>query len=181
MIGLGKIRFIYRLLMLPTERLNIFLSKLVTILLATLALVAFQYFALLIEKSLFDLMLQEQFRSDVSLRMLIVSNPMFNLILPKSIDGIVIMYGLGAVTVTTTFTGIIMERSFRIKGIALAVIYVILNLAIVFAPGILNYELMDRGFLYESEVLMVTGVLILILTSISILISRKLLNDRIRV
>lgn len=177
----GKNTFIYRLLMLPTERLTIFFSKLATILIATLALVATQYLGLLIEKSLFDAMLEEAFRTEASLGSLIMDYPVTFLILPKSIDGFLIMYGFGLAAVITVFTGIMMERSFRIKGIVLGVIYGILNVVIVVAPGIINYELLPNNYLYESEVFIIICVLTVIMTTLSLLISRKLLNDRIRV
>ena len=45
----GKNTFVYRLLMLPTARINLFFAKLTTILLATFSLVGFQLVAIQIE------------------------------------------------------------------------------------------------------------------------------------
>ncbi|MGP4072936.1 hypothetical protein ACTWQB_10330 [Piscibacillus sp. B03] len=177
----GKNTFIYRLLMLPTERLNIFFSKLIAIFIATLALATFQFVALVLERALFDAMLSEMFRADMSLRMLMEGYPVTYMILPKSIDGFFIMYGIGLVSVMVVFTGILMERSFRIKGIILGAIYFVLSLALVVLPGILNYEVLSRAYLYDGELLAIMGVLLVIVAAVSIMVSRKLLNDRIRV
>ncbi|SEQ36349.1 hypothetical protein [Piscibacillus halophilus] len=178
---LGKNTFIYRLLMLPTERLNIYFSKLATILMSTLCLVAFQFVALLLERAVFKMMLPEEFRVDTLLTILLENFPLTYLILPKSIDGFFIIYGAGAISVALIFTIILLERSYRMKGIVLGVLYAIASIVLVVAPGVINFELLPNAYLYEIEVIAISGAIAIVIGLVSILISRKLLNDRIRV
>lgn len=178
---LGKNTFIYRLLMLPTERLNIYFSKLATILMSTLCLVAFQFVALLLERAVFKMMLPEEFRVDTLLTILLENFPLTYLILPKSIDGFFIIYGAGAISVALIFTIILLERSYRMKGIVLGGLYAIASIVLVVAPGVINFELLPNAYLYEIEVIAISGAIAIVIGLVSILISRKLLNDRIRV
>ena len=64
---LGKNTFIYRLLMLPTARINVYLAKATTILLFVLGLVALQLLLLPIEGQVLQWMVPTEFRTDMSI------------------------------------------------------------------------------------------------------------------
>src|SRR3954469_20701758 len=64
---LGKNTFSYRLLMLPTARINVYLAKATTILLYVLGLVALQLLLLPIEVQVLKWMVPSEFRSDLSI------------------------------------------------------------------------------------------------------------------
>ncbi|RPF55285.1 hypothetical protein [Aquisalibacillus elongatus] len=176
----GKNTFIYRLLMLPTERINIFFSKLVTIVVATLTLVGFQFLALLIENSIFNALVSDPFLSEMNVVNLISQDPLISMIFPHSLDGILLVYGFGAVIVGVLFTAILLERSYRIKGIAAAILYAIVVSALLASPFAVN-ELLLNGYMYPGEILFTFAVMALLVLMVSIVISRKLLNDKIRV
>ena len=63
----GKNTFIYRLLMLPTSRVNIFLSKALTIFLLVLGLIAIQLILFPIENFIFKAIIPNEFRIELKL------------------------------------------------------------------------------------------------------------------
>ena len=64
---LGKNTFSYRLLMLPTARIHVYLAKATTILLYVLGLVALQLLLLPVESQVLQWMVPSEFRTDLSI------------------------------------------------------------------------------------------------------------------
>ncbi|TFB25102.1 hypothetical protein E3U55_01535 [Filobacillus milosensis] len=178
---LGKNTFVYRLLMLPTERFNIFLSKLTTVLMATFGLVAFQLVAILIERSVFNLLIPDDLRQEVYFNQLMNTYPFTRILLPTNFDEFLIFYGTGILSVVVIFTVILLERSFRIKGIALGILYGLAMVGLVLSPIIINEEWFLDHYFYLSEIFWIEVVVSLIALALSMIISRKLLNDKVRV
>ncbi|WP_099156611.1 hypothetical protein [Virgibacillus ndiopensis] len=178
----GKNTFIYRLLMLPTARLNVFLAKITTILLMTFGFVAFQLILYPIESTILKWMVPKEFRVDLSVHELISSSGFLelNIIFPNSIIEFILNYGAGFVAVTILFTAIMFERSYRIKGILLGIGYSILAVIIFFAPIIIQ-EFLQRYYLYPSEILIVEVAMGIIVTCCSIWVSNYLLKKKIRI
>ena len=89
----GKNTFIYRLLMLPTARVNLYLAKGTAILLFVLGLVSLQLLLLIIEVRIFEWIVPDELRSDYILGEW-GFNILFNLIYPKSITEFFFIMGL---------------------------------------------------------------------------------------
>jgi hypothetical protein len=176
----GKNTFIYRLLMLPTTRLNIFYAKISTILIMTLGLVAFQLILLPIEILVMKGMVPNEFRMDMSVKEIVTSMPELMIIIPSSIVELILYYGAGLLIVTILFTGILMERSFRWKGIFAGLIYSALALMLLISPLLLQ-EFVLNGFLYPIELLVIEIVMGLIVFAASIWMSGFLLMKKITV
>ncbi|HSI68168.1 MAG TPA: hypothetical protein VK947_12155, partial [Planococcus sp. (in: firmicutes)] len=159
---IGKNTFVYRLLMLPTTRLNIFYAKITTILLLTFGLVAFQFILLPIEMSVMEAMVPAELRSDIGVAEFLVSMPGLNIILASSFVEFVLYYGAGVVAVSILFTAILFERSFRWKGIMAGLMYSVLAIAVMALPILLHYFVLD-GFFYPIELLaleVVMGIMV---------------------
>ncbi|WP_409296728.1 hypothetical protein V1498_02430 [Peribacillus sp. SCS-26] len=176
----GKNTFIYRLLMLPASRMNIYFTKALTILLMVLGLVALQLAILPLEISFFKAIVPADYRVNLDMKTLIYSNPATMILIPPTFMQFLLHYGGGIMAVFVLFTAILLERSFRIKGIILGVIYCAGALALIVLP--LFYAVMKgEMLLYPSELLLLEVLLGLIVCGISIWMSARLLNKRVSV
>ncbi|MGM8215673.1 hypothetical protein ACLIA0_08850 [Bacillaceae bacterium W0354] len=176
----GKNTFIYRLLMLPTERINVYLAKLVTILMITLSFIAIQLISLVIDLRIMKLIVSDTYREDFSVREVLMNNLDTGILFPGTFTEFFLFYGAGITTVAILFTAIMFERSYRLKGIVLGSVYSIIAVVIFFAPVLLN-DLLLNGFFYSDEIVyltITTGTLTLFL---SIMTSAYLLRKKIRV
>ncbi|WP_409291288.1 hypothetical protein [Peribacillus sp. SCS-37] len=176
----GKNTFIYRLLMLPASRMNIYFTKAMTILLMVLGLVALQLAILPLEISMFKAIVPADYRVDLEMKILIYSNPATMILIPPTFMQFLLHYSGGIMAVFVLFTAILLERSFRIKGIILGVLYCAGALALIVLP--LFYAVIKgEMLLYPSEVLLLEVVLGLLVCGISIWMSARLLNKRVSV
>ncbi|MBD8069079.1 hypothetical protein [Bacillus sp. PS06] len=176
----GKNTFVYRLLMLPTSRLNIFFAKITTILLLVFGLVAFQHILLLIENLVMKARIPEEFRVDLGIVSIIQSLPELSIIIPTSLIELVLYYGAGLMAVSVLFTAILMERSFKLKGILLGILYCAAAVIVLLAPLLLHEFVLD-GFFYPIELLILEIIMGLIILGVSIWMSRFLLIRKITV
>jgi cellulose synthase/poly-beta-1,6-N-acetylglucosamine synthase-like glycosyltransferase len=176
----GKNTFIYRLLMLPTTRLNIFFAKITTIMIMTFGLVAFQLILLPIEMLVMKAMVPNEFRADMSVIEIVTSIPELSIIIPGSILELILFYGAGLLGVSILFTGILMERSFRWKGIFAGLIYSALAVVILISPLLLQ-EFVLNGYFYPAELLVLEIVMGLMVLAASIWMSGFLLRKKITV
>lgn len=177
---LGKNTFIYRLLMLPTTRLNLFYAKMTTILLITLGLAGFQLIIFPVEIGVFNMMIPEEFRRDLGMLEIIQNVPELYMIMPASFIQLVLYYGLGTLCVAIIFTGILLERSFKWKGIIAAILYGAAAAIVLISPLLLQDFVLD-GFFYPGELLTLVIVMGLIVFAACILMSRFLLKKKINV
>lgn len=175
----GKNTFIYRLLMLPTARVNLYLAKGTAILLFVLGLVSLQLLLLIIEVRIFEWIVPDELRSDYILGEW-GFNILFNLIYPKSITEFFLHYGLGMTFVFTCFTALLFERCFRLKGIIYAVIYAIGSFFVFMSPIMIDQFLLDSYF-YPLEILIMQIITGMIVLFGAIWIGNYLLNKKIRV
>ncbi|MFC0015573.1 MULTISPECIES: hypothetical protein [Allobacillus] len=176
----GKNTFVYRLLMLPTERINLFFAKLTTIVLATLSLVGFQLIAIQIEMLVMRWTVPGEYVMEVTLRQLIEFNKILLLIVPNQFELFMSFYGAGILTVVILFTAILLERSYRLKGALIGGTFVVVANLLVILPLILN-ETIFHSFLYNGEVLLIILALGVIVLAGSIWLSKRLLDKKIRV
>ncbi|MBY0149100.1 hypothetical protein [Neobacillus niacini] len=176
----GKNTFIYRLLMLPTTRLNIFYAKITTIMIMTIGLVSFQLIFLPIEILVMNSMVPNEFRADLSVVEIVTSILELSIIIPGSVVELILFYGAGLLVVSILFTGILMERSFRWKGIFAGLIYSALAVVILISPLLLQ-EFVLNGYFYPSELLVLEIVMGLIVLGATIWMSGFLLRKKITV
>ncbi|MGE8037990.1 hypothetical protein [Lysinibacillus sp. NPDC093692] len=171
----GKNTFIYRLLMLPTERITIYFSKLTTIMLLVLGLVALQIVLISIEMQIVnsiiptDLQSHFSFNDDYSLERLY----------PNTLTEFILIYGVGLIFVAVLFTAILIERSYGLKGIFIAIVYGMLSFGVFIAPLLLNRLL--NGYFYSLEVFLMELVMSVIVLVSAIWIANHLLKYKIRV
>jgi hypothetical protein len=176
----GKNTFIYRLLMLPTTRLNVFYAKITNILLMTIGFVAFQLILLPIETTVFKWMLPKEFRVDMNVKEIFSSMPELNILVPNSFLEGVLYYGAGFMVVAILFTAILFERSFRWKGVFVGIIYSLVAIAVFISPLLLQ-EFVLNDFFYPLELFVLEIVMGVIVLAASIWMSGFLLKNKITV
>lgn len=176
----GKNTFVYRLLMLPTTRLNIFYSKITTILILTIGLVAFQLIILPIEMWVMTVMVPIDFRNDMGVHQVLMNMPELSVIIPSSFIELILFYGAGLLVVSILFTAILLERSFRWKGILAGVLYSGAAVLVLILPILLHEFVLNRYF-YPLELFMLFILMGLIVFAASIWLSGFLLRKKITV
>ncbi|WP_047980961.1 hypothetical protein [Ornithinibacillus contaminans] len=176
----GKNTFAYRLFMLPTARINVFLAKATSIFLMVLGLIALQLVFLSIERSLMNVLVPSEVRLDLTIAQMINSFDNFQVLYPDSFIQFMINYGIGFMAVLVVFTAILMERSFRWKGILLGALFAGLA-AVVFLSPFLVQAFVLKEFFYPIELFILAVITGLIVIAGTIWTSNYLLNKKIRV
>lgn len=176
----GKNTFIYRLLILPSARLNVLLAKATTILLLVFGLVSIQLILLPIENTILKWIVPLDFRTDLSIHELLEQSHFLQILIPGSFVEFIIYYGVGATVVLVMFTAILFERSFRLKGIWMAIIFGLISIVIFFLPDF-TALLLQKDYLYPIEHLIVQSLLVIMLMALCIWMSNFLLNKKINV
>src|SRR5699024_1513136 len=105
--------FIYRLLMLPTNRMNIYFSKLATIMMTVLGMVVFQIIFLNIYNQITKLIVPIVYRLDFEMGIIVEGAAYLPIVIPSNVSSFFIAYGLGLAFVIVIFTAILFERSFK--------------------------------------------------------------------
>lgn len=176
---LGKNTFAYRLLMLPTERINVYLAKATTMLIFVLGLVSVQLLLFPLENQVMKWMVSDDFRMDFSVKQITTSNELV-ILFPNTFTEFLLYYGGGMVAVCIVFTAILFERSYRLKGIIYGILYCAVSLLVFFAPVFVDVFLLGN-YLYPLELFFIEiamGLLVLIGT---IWIGHYLLKNKVRV
>ncbi|UJF16499.1 hypothetical protein LZ578_05185 [Jeotgalibaca sp. MA1X17-3] len=174
---LGKNSFSYRLLTLPGSRMSVFLSKFITLLFMILGLLAIQLLLIILEEKLLVMITPAQLYQTNGLRQFMLYFQPFYMILPTTLIDFILHYTLGISALATVFMMILIELSFKWKGILLdvgIVAGIILLFRGLYAIGWFEY-------LYPIETLMFMIAFGVVLFIISVLVSRKLLNEKINV
>lgn len=174
----GKNTFIYRLLMLPTERISIYFAKLTAIMLMVLGLISLQILLMPIEIQIINSIIPTEFRTYLPFNEIFKLQILYYLY-PNTFTDFILIYGLGLILVAVLFTAILLERSYRLIGIFFAIVYVILSFGIFISPLLLDAFYTD--FFYPLEIFgMVVVTSIIVLVS-AICIANQLLKYKIRV
>lgn len=176
---LGKNTFIYRLLMLPTNRLNLYLAKATTILLFILGLLAVQLLLFPIEGQILQWMVPNEFRTDMTIFEITKLN-FLNVFFPPTFTELVFYYGMGMTAVFVVFTGILFERSYRLKGLIYGILYCAISVVFFIAP-ILVDSFMLKSYFYSIELFFMEVVTGLIVLAGAIWTGYYLLKNKIRV
>ncbi len=175
----GKNMFIYRLMMLPHSRMYLYSAKLSVILLSVLGLVGFQLILLSVQLNVYDWLMPDAFRQSMALNEVIMIHPLLEMLIPTTFLVFVLSYAAGAAGVILVFTAILMERSFRWKGIVAGIVYCITAVTVFLLPIIVYIP--NEQYFYPIEVfwmLVGTGLLV---TVISVWLSAYLLRNKVSV
>ena len=175
----GKNTFIYRLLMLPTSRIHIYLAKATTIVLFVLGLVALQLLLLPIESQVLQWMVPNEFRTDIPVHE-ISNSEYLRILIPHSFFDFILFYCMGIATVFIVFTAILFERSYRKIGIIYGILFCILSLIILAVPILIDSFILVR-FFYPIELLFMELVAGFIVLTIAIWTSNYLIKNKVRV
>src|SRR3954469_3732281 len=176
---LGKNTFIYRLLMLPTNRLNIYLAKATTILLFILGLLATQLLLFPIEGQILQWMVPDEFRTDMTI-FEITKRDYLNVFFPQTFTEFVLYYGIGMTAVFVVFTAILFERSYRLKGIIYGLLYCAVSVVFFIAPILID-QFMLKNYFYPMELFFMEVITGLIVLAGAIWTGHFLLKNKIRV
>ncbi|MED3984042.1 hypothetical protein P4646_08285 [Peribacillus simplex] len=174
----GKNTFIYRLLMLPTSRLSIYLSKATAIFLMVLGLIAFQIIILPMENALFNSNVPEALLNEMSTFAIAKISPILSLIIPSTFTQFLLSYGIGLMIMSILFTAIMFERSFRIKGIILGLVYCGIAAVLFLSPVLME---IGNFYFYPNELFGLMLALGIILTGLSVWLGAWLLKNRVTV
>ncbi|MFD1361131.1 hypothetical protein [Lentibacillus salinarum] len=176
----GKNTFIYRLLMLPTARLNVYLAKAVSIVLMVLGLVSVQLIILPLENSVLKWLVPIDFRADMTVGQIVNLDNYLSILIPQTFTEFILYYGAGFMAVSVLFTALLIERSFGWKGIVLGIGYTALSVIIMISP-LLAIAFMDHYYLYPLETLGMEIGLGLLVTVGSLWMGHYLLTRKITV
>ncbi len=175
---LGKSSFIYRLLMLPTERRNVYFAKLTSILLFVLFLVGIQVALLEVVQSIIQWIVPEQLRVDLD-TLSMYSHGSLSFLYPHTPFQFILFYGLGITIVAMLFTAILFERSFHLKGILIAVFYLLISCAVIIMPVIIGN--LSNNYFYMKEIVMMTVGCSILMLAAAIFTANYLLKWKITV
>jgi hypothetical protein len=176
----GKSTFVYRLFMLPTSRMNVYLAKLTAILIFILGLAAFQLLIFQLQILTFNAIISSELRDSLSMVEIIARNPYLKLLYPSHFIEFLLYYSLGVMGIIVVFTAILLERSFRIKGIAAGVAYGITVVFLIVLPLLIKASWFPNYF-YPSEIFWMVVVEAILITNGSLWFSSFLLNKKITV
>ncbi len=175
----GKSTFAYRLLMLPTSRMNLFWSKLTAIMLFVLGLIALQLLLLPILIGLYHQITPQELIQPETVRSFIIHDRIFTMLIPPTFAGFLVSYGTGLIGVIVLFTAILIERSYRRIGIVGGIVYAGTCSVLLLTPGLINS--FESAALYPVEILTLQLVVGLVLTAVSLALSAYLLKRKITV
>lgn len=173
--------FIYRLLMLPTSRMNIFYAKLTTIMLTVLTTVALQLIFLAIYKQIVEWFVPVVYREDLTVTLVAATSHYLTTIIPSSVGMFIVAYGLGLAAVIVIFTAILFERSFQLLGIVYGLIYVAFTFGLFIMPFMIQFIIFDTLYLYADEMFYLMTAIVIGIIVISLFVSRYLLNKKVTV
>ncbi|WP_121614200.1 hypothetical protein [Mesobacillus foraminis] len=177
----GKNTFIYRLLMLPTSRLTIYFAKATAIFLMVLGLIAFQLILLPIQNSLFNSIIPADLRAAMNVDEIVRGSIYRSIIVPNSFSEFILIYGAGLMLVFILFTAILFERSFRLKGIILGILYCLATCSLFLSPVLIMEFTHQANIFYPLEFLAMEIGFGLLVAIASIFISGFLLTKKITV
>lgn len=174
---LGKNTFIYRLLMLPVERIQLYYSKLTAIMLFVLGLIALQIILIPIEVKVIEGIVPHHLQKEfLWLESFHVHRSILTYLYPPTATEFILIYGVGLIAVAVVFTAVLIERSYRFKGIFIAIVYVIASFFVFIGPLFL-----DSGYFYPIEIFVMLLVTAAIVLGSAMVIANRLLKYKIRV
>jgi len=147
----GKSTFSIQLLMLPFNRMTVYYAKLTALLLFILGCLVTQIGSYYVVYGIYRSLYPQSSALDNSLVSWLNSDQILFALIPTNVVDFFLYYGLGIVAVIVLFTVILLERSFRYKGIIIGLIFAIVCVIWFFVPNYINDEVIS---LYENEILL---------------------------
>ncbi|MBM7565721.1 hypothetical protein [Paenibacillus sacheonensis] len=176
----GKNMFIYRLLMIPTARRNIYFAKLTAILLFVLSLVALQLVLLPLENGLYLLVGGDVLFKSSSIVDLIAGNRILMFLIPPTFADFVIYYGFGAIVVLIAFTAVLLERSYKLRGVLAAILYLPAVAVFMMIPFLIPGNVTET-YLYPAESFGIEIALGVIVTAFTVWLGLHLITKKVTV
>lgn len=177
----GKNTFIYRLLMLPTARLSVYFAKATAIMIIIFTMVAAQMVFILIESSFMELLTPAEYLKEATISQMASYNIYLYYIIPGTFTEFILYYGGGFIVLTVLFAAILMERSFRWKGLFLGLIYIAFAVFLTLSPIGVLIMLDKADYFYPSEVVYMAIASSMVTGALSVWISHYLLNKKVTV
>lgn len=177
----GRNTFAYRLLMLPISRMHIYFSKLVIIFIGIFTLVAIELISLYIGYLIGLAIVPAEFMASTSFLSMLNSQLTFFYVLPIQGSVFFAAIAIGIVALLVLFTIILMERCFSVKGIIMGIAYGLVALFSTLLPFLIGDIFSNQYILYDSELMVLMGAILLIISVISIACSRYLFNNKITI
>lgn len=177
----GENTFIYRLLMLPINRIYIFFTKLITLFIAIFSLLTFQIGIVFIGQPILSLLVPNDFFQQLSIQEIIQSNFLLQLFLPNEGVLFFLSYGAGLLFLIVVFTAILIERSYRIRGIFYGIVYGVFSLLLLLSTITINYWNPIPFEFYSSEAVKLTIGTGIIIGIFSLAVSNRLINRRLTI
>lgn len=174
--SIGRQPFLNRLLMVPAARHHIYFAKLITLLLAIFGMLAVQLILLPIEVRYYDMIVPSEMRVDVPLDLMLSTNPIFSTIVPLSISELLFNYGTGIASVLVLYTWIMLERSYRMRGIVMGAAFAAAALFAALVPFMLT-----KDNWYTDELITMHVGIIVVISAVSLWLSLYLLKRKISV
>lgn len=179
---LGKNTFIYRLLMLPTSRTYIILTKSLVFLIGGLLAFAFQFGMYFIHLNLGEWLVTSGHYQSLGIHDV---QPMYGIIqhvlFPKTVFQFLSYYSFAFAALISLFTGILIERSFGMKGFIFGVIYFVGYFTLFGLVSSIGYGFMFQITLLPSHLAIIIIVYQFVVIALGYLISGQLLKKKIKV
>lgn len=177
----AKHTFIYRLLTLPTQRMNIYLAKLTTMLLITLGYAALQIVMIAFHSKLTKWIIPQAFRYDYSLYESVNLTSQYSLVLTGNAFDFFITYAFILTAIIVIFTAVLFERSYRWKGLVIGIVYAFIIFLLIVVPFTVMFLFYYQPRIYPEEALFIQLGIMLIIVVTSLFISRHLMNKKVSV
>lgn len=179
---LGKNTFIYRLLMLPMNRMAIFYAKALAFIVGGLLAFVTQFGLYFIQSLIFEKAVPVEYFQKLSIHNVRAPYDMAqNILFPQTGHEFLHNYGFAFAALTVLFTAILLERSFKIKGGIAGILYFMGYFAVYSSISLLLYESIGNWVFKVSHVYLIQSAFILIMIGVSSLISHFVLKNKVRV
>lgn len=179
---LGKNTFIYRLLMLPMNRMSILITKSLVFLIGGLLAFVFQFGMYGLALIISEQMIPAEHYVAVGIHN---AQPMYTLIqgvlFPTSIFQFISLYSFAFGALISLFTAIIIERTYRMKGLIVGVIYFIGYFILFGLITSLPYNQWLPFIIKPSQAVILTVVYQFFMIALGHLISWPLLKNKIKI
>jgi len=172
---LGKNTFAYQLLLLPFNRMTIYFAKLTSLLLYIFGCLVIQIAMYPLLNTIFTSIVPQEIRIDQSLLLWLSPDSLLGVLIPSNSVDFFTSYGVGIVAVSVIFTVIILERSFRLKGIGLGIAFIAFCIFLFVESFIIGEDYL----LYIQERVILQIVSLVMITVLSFIISHYIINKKI--
>lgn len=173
--------FVYRLLTLPTDRMNVYFAKLTTIMLTVFGMLAFQIIMLGFYRQLVEWIVPVVYRENLSIGLIVNSSIYLRMLIPTSFPEFITIYINGLAVVIVAFTIVLMERSYKWIGLVLGIVYAAVALILYALPIIIQYAIYNNSYLYYAELYWLEMGILALIVVVSLVISNYLIKRKVTV